>query len=120
MKLLLEKQERDHESFVERTGQVGSCQGKLEAVAGLMRRGGMMRMCCNGKGPLVLSVPLATKPDLFLPLFFPCCLWQKLSEVQQEKLKAQAELESERRSKEEAMAAAEEVGGGGPRPGGGC
>ncbi|KAL4451225.1 hypothetical protein ABPG77_009297 [Micractinium sp. CCAP 211/92] len=54
VKLLLEKQERDHESFVERTGQ-------------------------------------------------------KLSEVQQEKLKAQAELESERRSKEEAMAAAEEL-----------
>lgn len=34
---------------------------------------------------------------------------QKLSEVQQEKLKAQAELEAERKGKEEVTAAAEGV-----------
>ncbi len=65
VKLLLEKQERDHESFVERTGQVESCRGNFEAVAGRMRRGGMM---LQRQGTLVLSVPLATKPDLLLPM----------------------------------------------------
>ncbi|KAL4422953.1 hypothetical protein ABPG75_009150 [Micractinium tetrahymenae] len=54
MKQLLEKHERDHESFVERTGQ-------------------------------------------------------KLSEVQQEKMKAHAELEAERKAKDETKAAAEEL-----------